>query len=93
MYHTLAPTQDALYPILRNVSCNIALLRQQARHRHAAPWVPGRCSPNTRRLAGRPGRTAALERLLDYAVGHQHVCFARRIDIARHWLATYPFTG
>ena len=43
------------------------------------------------RLAGRPGRTAALERFIDYAKGHERVWFARRIDIARHWIATHPF--
>ena len=43
------------------------------------------------RLAGRPGRTAALERFLDYAVGHERVWITRRIDIARHWIATHPF--
>src|SRR5262249_35934578 len=43
------------------------------------------------RLAGRPGRTAALERFLDYAVGHERVWITRRIDIARHWSATHPF--
>jgi len=43
------------------------------------------------RLAGRPGRTAALERFLDYAAGHQRVWLARRIDIARHWIARHPF--
>ena len=43
------------------------------------------------RLAGRPGRTAALERFLDYAKGHDRVWFARRIDIAPHWIATHPF--
>ena len=37
------------------------------------------------RLAGRPGRAAALARFLDYAAGHDRVWFARRIDIARHW--------
>ncbi len=45
------------------------------------------------RLAGRPGRTAALERFLDYASGHEGVWFARRIDIAQHWIATHPFAG
>jgi putative urate catabolism protein len=45
------------------------------------------------RLAGRPGRTAALERFLDYALAHQRVWITRRIDIARHWVATHPFTG
>lgn len=39
------------------------------------------------RLAGRPGRTAALERFLDYVAGHDRVWVARRIDIARHWHA------
>jgi putative urate catabolism protein len=43
------------------------------------------------RLAGRPGRTAAVERFLDYACGHELVWIARRIDIARHWIATHPF--
>jgi putative urate catabolism protein len=43
------------------------------------------------RLAGRPGRTAAVERFLDYAHSHERVWFARRIDIARHWIATRPF--
>ena len=37
------------------------------------------------RLAGRPGRTAALERFLDYVLAHDRVWVARRIDIARHW--------
>ena len=45
------------------------------------------------RLAGRPGRTAALERFLDYAIGHERVWITRRIDIARHWIATHPFAG
>jgi putative urate catabolism protein len=42
------------------------------------------------RLAGRPGRAAALARFLDYASGHDRVWFARRIDIARHWRKTHP---
>jgi peptidoglycan/xylan/chitin deacetylase (PgdA/CDA1 family) len=42
------------------------------------------------RLAGRPGRAAALARFLDYARRHDGVWIARRIDIARHWLATHP---
>jgi peptidoglycan/xylan/chitin deacetylase (PgdA/CDA1 family) len=43
------------------------------------------------RLAGRPGRTAALERFLDYVLEHERVWVCRRIDIARHWIATRPF--
>lgn len=39
------------------------------------------------RLAGRPGRAAALARFLDYVNGHDKVWVARRIDIARHWQA------
>ncbi len=37
------------------------------------------------RLAGRPGRAAALERFLDYVSALDDVWIARRIDIARHW--------
>jgi len=43
------------------------------------------------RLAGRPGRIAALERFLEYVLQRQHVWICRRIDIARHWAATHPF--
>ena len=42
------------------------------------------------RLAGRPGRAAALARFLDYAAGHDKVWFARRLDIARHWRKAHP---
>lgn len=42
------------------------------------------------RLIGRPGKMAGLRRFLDYALGHEGVWFARRIDIARHWAATHP---
>ncbi len=41
------------------------------------------------RLAGRPGRTAALERFLDYVLEHKHVWVCKRIDIARHWIANH----
>ena len=37
------------------------------------------------RLAGRPGRTAALARFLDYIEAQTDVWIARRIDIANHW--------
>ena len=44
------------------------------------------------RLAGRPGRIAALRKFIAYAKEHEKVWFARRIDIARHWHETYPPT-
>ncbi|TQV86210.1 allantoinase PuuE [Exilibacterium tricleocarpae] len=37
------------------------------------------------RLAGRPGRTMALRRFLDYVLGFDAVWLCRRIDIADHW--------
>ena len=43
------------------------------------------------RLAGRPGRTAALARFLDHVQAHDDVWICRRIDIARHWHATHPY--
>lgn len=42
------------------------------------------------RLAGRPGRAAAVARFLDYVVAHDNVWVARRIDIADHWRAQHP---
>ena len=37
------------------------------------------------RLAGRPGRLAALKRFVDYVQSHDEAWIARRIDIAEHW--------
>ncbi len=43
------------------------------------------------RLAGRPGRAAAVARFLDYAAGKDGTWFCRRADIAHHWHKThYP---
>jgi putative urate catabolism protein len=42
------------------------------------------------RLAGRPSRAAALARFLDYVQSHHKVWITRRIDIANHWINTYP---
>ena len=42
------------------------------------------------RLAGRPGRFAALQRFLDHVQHHPQVWVARRIDIARHWARAHP---
>lgn len=43
------------------------------------------------RLSGRPGRTRALARLLDYILGHENVWIAQRIDIARYWIKNHPY--
>jgi allantoinase len=44
------------------------------------------------RLAGRPGRAAALARFLDHIQQrYDKVWITRRIDIATHWRATHPF--
>jgi putative urate catabolism protein len=43
------------------------------------------------RIAGRPARSAALARFLDYVQQHNHVWVARRIDIANHWHSWHPF--
>jgi OHCU decarboxylase len=42
------------------------------------------------RLAGRPGRAAALARFIDHIRGHDRVWIARRIDIASHWKSVHP---
>ena len=42
------------------------------------------------RLAGRPGRAAALARFLDHVAAHGDAWVCRRIDIARHWRERFP---
>jgi len=45
------------------------------------------------RIVGKPPRLAGLKRFLDYIQTHDKVWVARRIDIARHWLAEHPYAG
>ena len=45
------------------------------------------------RIAGRPARSKAVERFLQYTRGFPGVWFARRADIARWWLEHYPADG
>lgn len=42
------------------------------------------------RLAGRPGRAAAVARFVDYVTSHDDAWLATRVDIAKHWRATNP---
>ena len=42
------------------------------------------------RIAGRPGRAAAVARFLDHVIAHEDAWIARRIDIARHWMEAHP---
>ena len=42
------------------------------------------------RLAGRPGRLAALARFIEHIRRFDDVWYGRRIDIARHWRAAHP---
>jgi putative urate catabolism protein len=42
------------------------------------------------RLAGRPGRAAALARFMDYAASHDDAWIATRLDIATHWRKHHP---
>ena len=44
------------------------------------------------RIAGRPGRTPALRRFLEYVSSHDDVWICRRVDIARHWYANHAPT-
>lgn len=45
------------------------------------------------RIAGRPGRARAVARFLDHVIASGDAWIARRIDIARHWIAHHPYGG
>ena len=42
------------------------------------------------RLAGRPGRAAAVAEFVDYVAGHDDIWVATRGDIAKHWRENHP---
>jgi putative urate catabolism protein len=43
------------------------------------------------RVVAKPGRIQGLRKFLEYVASKDRVWVARRIDIARHWLATHPY--
>jgi peptidoglycan/xylan/chitin deacetylase (PgdA/CDA1 family) len=45
------------------------------------------------RIMGQPARTMGLIRLLDHMTSRSNVWFARRNEIARHWMAVHPYPG
>ena len=45
------------------------------------------------RLAGRPGRAAALARFLDHVRGAERTWVTTRLEIARHWRREHPADG
>lgn len=45
------------------------------------------------RLAGRPGRAAAVRKFLKYVSGKDDVWVATRLDIAEHWRKQHPAEG
>jgi putative urate catabolism protein len=45
------------------------------------------------RIVGRPGRARGLARFLDHLLAHDRVWVARRVDVARHWVARHPPPG
>ena len=42
------------------------------------------------RITGRPARAHALAAFLDHVRRHDKVWLCRRIDVAKHWMATHP---
>lgn len=42
------------------------------------------------RIIGRPGRAAALRRVIDHMRAHDGVWFATRLEIAQHWIKENP---
>ena len=45
------------------------------------------------RLIGHPARAAGLERVLDYIGRHKDVWITQRGAIAKHWIATHPYSS
>jgi allantoinase len=61
-------------------------------------WQEGLISPKMMsiglhgRISGHPARAMAMARFLDYVQDHDAVWICRRADIARHWMAEFPYT-
>lgn len=45
------------------------------------------------RIVGHAARAQGLARFLDHVASHEDVWVCRRIEIARHWLATHPYAA
>ena len=74
---------DQFYTYLKDT---FDVLYEEGRHTPRMMSVGLHC-----RLAGRPGRIAAVERFLKYVTRKPKVWCTRRIEIAHHWLKVHPF--
>jgi peptidoglycan/xylan/chitin deacetylase (PgdA/CDA1 family) len=67
------------------------------REQFDALWVEGAVEPKMMsiglhcRVAGHPFRATALTRFLAHIATRPQVWLCRRVDIARHWMATHPY--
>jgi len=73
---------DQFYTYMKD---SFDLLYAEGEHRPKMMSVGLHC-----RLAGRPGRSAALVRFLDYVTQHDNVWLTTRRDIAKHWRSVWP---
>ena len=61
-------------------------------------YEEGACTPKMmsiglhQRLIGHPARAMGLKRLLDYIGGFEDIWVCNRLDIAKHWIKTHPFS-
>ena len=78
-------TSDQWFSFLRDA---FDMLYREGRTQPKMMWVGLHM-----RLIGHPARAVGLERLLDYMQKHAGVWITRRVDIARHWIATHPYPG
>lgn len=84
-------TGDQFYTYLKD---SFDVLYAEGKGEQGQPGLPKMMSVGLHcRLAGRPGRAAALARFLDYIQGHEKVWIATRADIARHWARHHPPQG
>ena len=91
------PSSRMILPIFFAFSCEMPSLSVETmRNSFDRLYYEGATHPKMMsvglhcRIAGRPARSVAVEKFLDYAGGFPDVWFARRIDIARWWMEKYP---
>jgi peptidoglycan/xylan/chitin deacetylase (PgdA/CDA1 family) len=83
-FHTQAGTADQWFGFIRDA---FDLLLEEGRAGRPKMMSVGLHM----RLIGHPARAMGLKRLLDHIAGRPDVWVTRRIDIARHWMATHPY--
>jgi peptidoglycan/xylan/chitin deacetylase (PgdA/CDA1 family) len=85
--YLIAPTYAAPRHFFETLKAGLDYMLEEAAHGYGGRLLSVGVHS---RWSGQAARTAPLRDFVEYALGRDGVRFMRRIDVAEHWLSTFP---